>query len=110
MKESGLTDSDTQHEVVQVENVNRDGRPGYIIVWKTVGIPLGDWLLYAERVQEMFESADGKSTEYKTWGTFGGPMASVLRWTGVTDQIVARFEDWANDLKEYAEKDETRNS
>jgi len=75
-------------------------------VLRTVGIPGGDWVLRAERVQEIVEvkSDNGTiETEYRTWGTFGGLAACLLQWNGMRDDIAARFEDWANDLKAYVE-------
>lgn len=63
-------------------------------------------MLRAERVQELIEVEleDGRRrTEYKTWGTFGGPMAYILSWTGVKHDIVERFGDWADGLKTFVE-------
>lgn len=81
-------------------------RDGWCIVWKTIGIPGGDWVLRAERVQELVEvmsESGAVETQYKAWGTFGGPVAYLLQWNGTRDDIAARFEDWANDLKNYVE-------
>jgi hypothetical protein len=79
MKESGPTTSDYgSHEVTAIEKINRDGKEWWDIVWKTIGVPLGEWMMRAERVQECIEvELDGGviGTEYRTWGIFGGPMA-----------------------------------
>lgn len=45
---------------------------------------------------------DGR-TEYKTWGSFGGPMAYLLSWSGTKGDIVDRFGDWVDGLKNAAE-------
>jgi hypothetical protein len=63
------------------------------MVWKTIGVPGGEWVLRSERVQEFWEvMLEGGSigTEYRTWGTFGGPMAYALSWAGTQDDIVDR--------------------
>lgn len=106
MGETGPADAKSTHEFVEVSEdfVNPKGKKGYRIVWKTIGMPAGEWLMWAERVQEIVEGEDEQSTQYKTWGTFGGPMATGMSWFGIKDQVAERFEDWANDLKEYSEK------
>lgn len=86
-------------EVVSIEEITMEGEKGWRIVWKTIGMP--NWLLRTERVQELIEK-DGK-VEYKTWGTFGGPMAYLLSWFGVKADVVDRFGDWAEGLKDFAE-------
>ena len=95
------------HEIVSVEKFEKEGRPGWSVVWKTIGIPGGEWILRAERVQEFMEvelESGGKGTGYKTWVTFGGPMAYLLSWTGTKDDIVERFGDWADSLKTFVEE------
>jgi hypothetical protein len=110
MSEDGPTQSSfSDHEVVSVSLPQdpSDEKKEAQIVWKTVGIPGGDWVMRAERVQEFVErEGEGgeKVTDYKTWGTFGGPMAYGLSWMGTREQIVERFRDWANDLKEFVER------
>ncbi|KUJ20680.1 uncharacterized protein LY89DRAFT_730700 [Mollisia scopiformis] len=96
----------SDHEVVSIDRYEKEGAQGWSIVWKTIGIPGGDWILRTERVQEMIErkEEDGSTVvEYKTWGTFGGPMAYMLSFSGTKNDIVDRFEDWARGLKEHAE-------
>ena len=44
-------------------------------------------------------------TEYRTWGTFGGPLAYLLTWNGTRENVRERFGDWAGDLKAFAEKE-----
>lgn len=111
MKKDGPTSgSFSDHEIVFIEKIERDGFPGWSIVWKTIGIPGGEWTLRAERVQELVEKRQNTGkvvTEYKTWGTFGGPMAYLLSWTGTTSDIVDRFGDWAEGLKVYCESIDT---
>jgi hypothetical protein len=84
----------------------KEGGKGARIVWKTVGIPGGDWTMRTERVQEFVEVEleDGRiGTGYKTWGTFGGPLAYVLSWSGVKGDVTERFGDWAQGLKTFVE-------
>jgi hypothetical protein len=45
----------SDHEVVSIEKIERDGALGWSIVWKTIGIPGGEWVPRAERVQELIE-------------------------------------------------------
>jgi hypothetical protein len=112
MKETGPTSSSfSDHEVVLIGKIATGGETGWRVVWKTIGIPGGDWTMRAERVQEFIETKleDGRiGTEYKTWGTFGSPMAYALNWAGTKNDIEARFGDWANDLKAYVESLEKR--
>jgi hypothetical protein len=107
MKRDGpISGSYSNHEIVSIEKTEREGKHGWSIVWKTVGIPGGEWVLGAERVQEFTEvdlEYGREGTEYKTWGTFGGPMAYMLSWTETKDDIVERFGDWANGLKTFVE-------
>ncbi|KAF4636303.1 hypothetical protein G7Y89_g1770 [Cudoniella acicularis] len=107
MKRDGPTNSsNSDHVVIAIDEIERDGCKGWSIVWKTIGIPGGDWVLRAERVQEVIEtkSEDGiLQTEYRTWGTFGGPMAYLLDWMCTKADIVDRFKDWVDGLKKEAE-------
>lgn len=107
MKRDGpLSSQHSDHQVVSIKEFERDGGKGWSIVWRTIGIPGGEWMLRAERVQELSErkAEDGSTVvEYRTWGTFGGPMAYLLSWMGVKNDIVDRFEDWAEGLKVHAE-------
>jgi hypothetical protein len=112
IKQTGPTNSSfSDHEVVSIGKIATGGESGWRVAWKTIGIPGGDWALRSERVQELIEIKleDGRvGTEYKTWGTFGGPMAYALSWAGTKDDAEARFGDWANDLKAYVEGLEQR--
>lgn len=76
-----------------------DGRNGYRVVWKAVGF--NAWVLRSERVQEMVDLGSG-NTQYKTWETFGGPLAYVIRALH-KENLISRFLDWTNDLKGYVE-------
>ncbi|TKA68736.1 hypothetical protein B0A49_06691 [Cryomyces minteri] len=68
------------------------------------GMLLPGMVMKAERVNEIEDLGDG-TCEYRTWETFGGMTAHVVRWKyGKTLQ--ERFEDWVRDLKAYAEGDE----
>ncbi|KAK5134756.1 hypothetical protein LTR08_006131 [Meristemomyces frigidus] len=59
------------------------------------------FLIKAERVNEIQEAEDG-GTEYRTWQTFGGWGAGVVRrkYGGVLGE---RFGDWTRELKVYCE-------
>lgn len=85
-------------EVTVVEEL-KDGRRGYRVAWRTMG--RGDRMLRTERVHEMVEAADGHTT-YRTWETFAGPKAYVVRIATGKD-LVARFHDWTTDLTTYVE-------
>jgi len=71
MKETGPTNSSfSDHEVVSTEEIGTGGESGWRAVWKTIGIPGGDWTLRAERVHDLVETKleDGRvGTEYTTW-------------------------------------------
>lgn len=86
-------------EQVTVVEELKDGRRGYRVAWKMMG--WGDRMLRAERVNEIVEAADGHTT-YRTWETFAGPMAYVVKIATGKD-LVARFQDWATDLTKYVE-------
>ncbi|TVY15935.1 hypothetical protein LARI1_G004588 [Lachnellula arida] len=110
LKDNDPTLSASDHSMISIDKIEKGARgqerDGWSIVWKTIGIPGGEWVLRGERVQELVElrSESGTvETEYRTWGTFGGPAAYLLQWNGTRDDIAARFEDWANDLKNYVE-------
>lgn len=62
------------------------------------------FLMHAERVNEIEDCGDGTCI-YRTWETFGGPMARVVRWKY---EIILRerFKDWVKDLKGYVERKE----
>ncbi|MCJ1463030.1 hypothetical protein MMC07_001634 [Pseudocyphellaria aurata] len=76
-----------------------DGRNGYRVVWKAMAF--NAWLLRGERVQEMVDLGSG-NTQYKTWETFGGPLAYVVRVLH-KENLISRFRDCSNDLKGYVE-------
>jgi hypothetical protein len=83
-------------EVVNVDDHVSEGT-GYRIVFRNTSWPT--WLLWSERVQEVRDS--GKGCVYVTWDTFGGPLAHVVKLG--SSLLVARFWDWADDLKNFAE-------
>lgn len=81
LKENGPKLSASHHTTVSVDKMNRDGHNGFSIVWKTVGVPGGDWVLRAERIQKIMEvklDDENVETQYRTWGTLGGPVAYLL--------------------------------
>lgn len=60
------------------------------------------FLLKAERTNEIEETPEG-TTIYRTWQTFSGPVARVVR--GKFEQpLKERLSDWCKDLKAWCEK------
>ena len=99
MKGPGTGRRDSDVLVTIIEELN-DGRNGYRVVWKALG--WSAWILRAERVQEIVDLGSGE-TQYKTWETFGGPLAYVVRGLYKED-LVSRFLDCSNGLKRYVER------
>lgn len=60
--------------------------------------------MHAERVNEIEDRGDGTCT-YRTWETFGGPVARLVKWK-YEAILKERFKDWAKDLKGYVERKE----
>lgn len=92
----------TTPEVVTVVEPLEGGR-GWRVCWR-----YGDakeWLLRAERVQEVVETEEG--CEYVTWESFGGWMAGVVR-LAVGGKLKERFADWGRDLKGFCERERER--
>lgn len=98
MKGPGTARRDSHVLITIIEELN-DGRNGYRVAWKALG--WSAWALRGERVQEIVDLGSGK-TEYKTWETFGGPLAYVI-WAFYKEDLISRFRDWSNDLKGYVE-------
>jgi hypothetical protein len=73
----------------------------YKICWKFNGGY--SWLLRSERVQEMTDKEDG-TCEYRTWETFAGPLAYIVRLIYNND-LHERFNDWGSNLKRYVEEE-----
>ncbi|KAL1302907.1 hypothetical protein AAFC00_003232 [Neodothiora populina] len=65
------------------------------------------FLMHAERVNEIEDRGDG-TTIYRTWETFGGPLARFVKWK-YEAMLKDRFKDWARDLKMYVERKEAVN-
>lgn len=62
------------------------------------------FLMHAERVNEIEDRGDGTCV-YRTWETFGGPVARIVRWK-YEAILKERFKDWVKDLKTYVETKE----
>ena len=58
--------------------------------------------LVTERFSEVIEVGKAKSV-YRTWENFGGPFAPAVQ-ASVGDILEDRFEDYAREIKAYAEK------
>ncbi|KAI1737564.1 hypothetical protein F4680DRAFT_428093 [Xylaria scruposa] len=88
-------------EVTSLEGFDVDGKMGYRVVWKALGIP--HFLLHSERVQEFVEDVgqDGRPvTKYACWETFGGVLGYVLPKA----QIESGFQRWMDGLKKVVEE------
>lgn len=104
MKGKDTSTREANEKVTVFEELS-DGRKGYRSAWKSLVMGLK-----AERVQEVVEIDAGdpgipKSarTEYRSWETFGGPVAYVIKLL-LSKALVARFADWSSDLKSYCEQ------
>ncbi|GAB7347090.1 hypothetical protein MBLNU459_g3221t1 [Dothideomycetes sp. NU459] len=64
------------------------------------------FMLHTERVNEIDDLGDGTCV-YRTWGTFGGPLAWIVKWK-YEQTLQERFDDWVKDLKKYVEAKEAR--
>lgn len=60
------------------------------------------FLLKAERTNEIEEVGDG-TTLYRTWETFSGPIAYIIRMK-FEAALKDRMSDWCQDLKRWCEK------
>lgn len=60
------------------------------------------FLLRSERTNEIEEARDG-TTIYRTWQTFNGPVARIIR-SKFEAALRDRLSDWCNDLKNWCEK------
>ncbi|KAI0182892.1 hypothetical protein EV127DRAFT_448490 [Xylaria flabelliformis] len=88
-------------EVTFLEKFDDNGKVGYRVVWKALGIP--HFLLHSERVQEFVEDVakDGRAvTRYACWETFGGVLGYVLPKA----QIESGFQRWMDGLKKVVEE------
>lgn len=83
-----------------LDPAKEEGRTGFRIHWKAMQAP--DFLLRAQRVQEVVDLGEGRS-EYVTYASFGGYGASVVKWTNGS-KLIDRFGDMARDLKGWSEK------
>lgn len=84
-------------------------KPGRIV---TVHRSMPRPLLYAERVHEVAEVVINvgngemrRVTELRTWEAQVGYLAYVVRWK-YGEFLQGRFENWVDDLKRFAEKNE----
>ena len=59
------------------------------------------FLLKAERTNEIEETAD-KTTIYRTWETFSGPVSRIIKYK-FEAALKDRMTDWCNDLKAWCE-------
>ena len=70
-------------------------------VMDSSGVPMLASLLKAEHVNEITDLGDGR-TEYVHWESFGGVIASVIKWSN-GESLRKNFEAWAEELKKYVE-------
>jgi len=74
----------------------------YRIDWINESNPLVPrFMLAAERVNEIEVVGDGTCL-YRTWETFTGPYARIVRWK-FEQTLNERFDDWVRDLQKYCE-------
>ncbi|KAJ9629781.1 hypothetical protein H2203_002162 [Taxawa tesnikishii (nom. ined.)] len=59
------------------------------------------FMLHADRVNEIEDHGDG-TCEFRSWETFGGPLAKIVRWK-YEKALQERFRDWVTDMKNYVE-------
>ena len=73
------------------------------ISWSQVTMP--KFVMRTLRVNEFEPGVDngGASCQYRTWIQMAGPMAYTVKAV-VSTVLQARFDDWSQDLKRYAEK------
>lgn len=94
--------------VTYLEKIQKDGKHGYRIAWKSTG--WAHWNLHSERVMEFteYEMEGGKiGTEYVCWETFGGILASATKLT-VGKTLVDRFGDYSKDVRDYFLRQEAK--
>lgn len=60
----------------------------------------------AERTNEIEEGPNG-TTVYRTWQSFSGPGARIVRWQ-LEQTLRDRMSDWCRDLKAWSEKIEAQ--
>ena len=96
----------TSGEVVSLleEPPLEGAKPGsiYRVCWMFANSPLvPKFMLHSERVNEI-EVCDDGSCIYRTWDTFEGPYARLVKWK-FEHVLKDRFGDWVRDLKIYCE-------
>lgn len=69
-------------------------------------IPFMSYLLQAEHVNELIDLGDGR-TEYVHWESFGGILATLIKWLN-GDDLGKAFRNWSGELKVYVENKQGR--
>lgn len=75
-------------------------------IFDVSGIPLLKYLLQSEHVNEIIDLGDGR-TEYVHWESFGGVLATLIKWFNSED-LARAFRGWADELKVYVESKQVR--
>jgi hypothetical protein len=105
--ETGASGRPTPLEVSVLEPIHdssSSGQKGWQVAWRQRnGLLLPAWLLRSERVQELVE-VDGTQTEYRTWETFYGVLAPVVR-LAVGSQLLGGFDAWVEGLRSKVERE-----
>ncbi|KAM0707859.1 hypothetical protein Q7P35_004508 [Cladosporium inversicolor] len=70
-------------------------------IYDVSGIPLMKHLLWSEHVHEIIDLGDGR-TEYVHWESFGGVLATLIKWFASGD-LARSFREWPEELKVYVE-------
>lgn len=70
-------------------------------IYDVSGIPLLKHLIWSEHVNEIIDLGDGR-TEYVHWESFGGTLATAIKWFASGD-LARAFRAWPEELKGYVE-------
>lgn len=87
--------------ITHLEKMEKDGRHGYRIAWKSTG--WAHWQLHSERVMEFTEyeiEGGAIGTDYVCWETFGGLLARGVK-AAKGSQLVERFGDYSRDVRDH---------
>lgn len=104
---SSLTSSREVCTAAQPLKLAKDGHQAPCITrvrWSldNAAISTPGFLLRSERTNEIEEASDG-TTIYRTWQSFSGPIARIVRYK-FEDVLKERLSDWCRDLKQWCEQ------
>lgn len=94
-------DSNLRPQKILVTSCTSTPEESYSIGWQGLGIPR--MLLKSDRMSEVTPFKGQQACQFRTWEGMSGPLSPVVKV--IYGQILQdRFNDWAGDLKGYAEK------